>query len=57
MPKIREIIRNEYDRSLKIIRKHKQVIEKGATLLLEKEKIEGAELKALMEETAKSGGK
>jgi cell division protease FtsH len=54
---IREIIGKEYDRALKIIKKNKPVIEKGAALLLEKEKIEGDELKALMEETAKPAGK
>jgi ATP-dependent Zn protease len=32
-----------------ILRKNKNILEKGAQLLLEKEKIDGAELKALME--------
>jgi hypothetical protein len=32
-------------------------MEKGAALLLEKEKIEGDELKALMQETAKPAAK
>ena len=54
---IREIIGKEYARALKIIKSNKDVIEKGAALLLEKEKIEGDELKALMEETAKPAGK
>jgi len=54
---IREIIGKEYDRALKIIKSNKDVIEKGAALLLEKEKIEGDELKALMQETAKPAAK
>jgi len=54
---IREIMRREYTRALQIIESNKDVIEKGAALLLEKEKIDGDELKALMEETAKPAGK
>jgi ATP-dependent Zn protease len=32
-----------------ILRKKKSILEKGAQLLLEREKLEGADLKALME--------
>ncbi len=46
---IKAVISKEYDRAVDILRKNKGILEKGAQLLLEKEKIDGAELKALME--------
>lgn len=45
---VREIISEQYARAQKILQQHKDVMEKAALLLLEKEKIEGAELKSLM---------
>ena len=44
---ISSIIAKEYARAIAILKGQKSIIEKGAALLLEKEKIEGPELKAL----------
>ncbi len=46
---IRAIISTEYTKALDILKSKKDILQKGAELLLEKEKIEGSELKALME--------
>jgi len=46
---IKTIISAEYAKALEILTSKKDILQKGAELLLEKEKIEGAELKALME--------
>jgi len=46
---IKTIISTEYAKALEILRSKKGILQKGAELLLEKEKIEGAEIKALME--------
>jgi len=46
---IKAVIGTEYARALDILRSKKDILQKGAQLLLDKEKIEGAELKALME--------
>jgi cell division protease FtsH len=46
---IKNIISREYAKALEILRSKKDILQKGAELLLEKEKIEGTELKALME--------
>jgi len=48
---IREIIATDYDRALAILKDKEAVLRQGAMLLLEKEKIEGEELKALMNTT------
>jgi len=45
---VREIISGQYRKALEILKEKRTVLEKGAQLLLEKEKIEGEELKALM---------
>jgi cell division protease FtsH len=45
---IKTIISTEYAKALGILRGKKDILQKGAELLLEKEKIEGAEIKALM---------
>ena len=45
---IREIIAGEYARALDILRSRKDILVRGALLLLEKEKIDGEEIKALM---------
>ena len=45
---IKEIISGQYDRALEIIRSQRDSLEKAAVVLLEKEKIDGKELKALI---------
>jgi cell division protease FtsH len=45
---VREIINQQYSRALEILGQKKDILDKGASLLLEKEKIEGEELQALM---------
>ncbi len=47
---VRRIIDEQYDRAKHILRERRAVLDAGARLLLEKEKIEGQELAALMEE-------
>jgi len=46
---VREIISEQYSKALEILGEKKDILERGAKLLLEKEKIDGEELKALME--------
>ena len=46
---IGEIIRDQYARAVEILKGKKDMLTEGAHLLLEKEKIEGKELKALMD--------
>ena len=46
---VRSIIADRYARALEILRGKETVLTKGARLLLEKEKIDGDELKAIME--------
>jgi cell division protease FtsH len=46
---VREIINNQYKRTMEILLEKRDVLDKGAKILLEKEKIEGDELNALME--------
>jgi cell division protease FtsH len=46
---IKTIISMEYAKALEILKTKKDILQIGAELLLEKEKIEGTELKALME--------
>ena len=48
-----EIISEQYSRALEILMENKEVHKNGARLLLEKEKIEGEELKALMDKVSK----
>ena len=45
---IREIIRREYERALTILRERKEVLVRGAVLLLEKEKLDGEEIRVLL---------
>jgi cell division protease FtsH len=49
---VREIINQQYAKALEILQHKRKVLAKGAEMLLEKEKIEGTELKALMDETS-----
>jgi cell division protease FtsH len=46
---ISKIIAEEYARAVEILKSKRSTLEKGAVLLLEKEKIEGPELKALVD--------
>lgn len=46
---IANIIRAEYTKALEILKKKQDVLHRGARLLLEKEKVDGAELQALLE--------
>jgi cell division protease FtsH len=50
---VRAIISEQYSRALEILRENKEVHKKGARLLLKKEKIEGEELKALMDKVSR----
>jgi cell division protease FtsH len=45
---IKEIVSEQYERALEILRGEKTVLDQGAALLLEKEKIDGEQLKALL---------
>ena len=45
---VKDIVDKQYARALEILKQKREVLNKGAELLLEKEKIEGTELKALM---------
>ena len=48
---VRNIINEQYEKAFEILKGQKDVLTKGAQILLEKEKIEGGELKALMEKS------
>jgi len=50
---VREIISEQYSKALAILQEKKDILEKGARLLLDKEKIEGEELKSLMDKVSK----
>jgi cell division protease FtsH len=54
---VREIIREQYSKALEILTGQKDILKKGADLLLEKEKIEGEELKALVEASSPNSKK
>jgi cell division protease FtsH len=45
---VREIINNQYSKAMEIISEKKEILKKGSEMLLEKEKIDREELKALM---------
>jgi cell division protease FtsH len=49
---VRDIIQQQYSKAIEILQQKREVLDKGAGLLLEKEKIEGTELKALIDETS-----
>jgi cell division protease FtsH len=49
---VKDIVKQQYARALEILQQRRDVLNKGAELLLEKEKIEGPELKALIDETS-----
>jgi len=48
---IQAIISGEFERAREILKEKKDILVRGAAMLLEREKIEGAELAALMNET------
>jgi len=50
---VRNIINEQYEKALEILKGQKDVLAKGAKILLDKEKIEGGELKTLMEKSPK----
>jgi cell division protease FtsH len=50
---VHRILDEQYARAKDIITKHRQVLEEGAELLLEKEKIEGKDLKAILDRSAR----
>jgi cell division protease FtsH len=50
-----EIIGDQYSKALEILRGNKDTLAKGTHLLLEKETMEGGELRTLMEETGAKG--
>ena len=52
---VKEIIGEQYSRALEILQGKKNVLKEVAKVLLEKEKIEGDELKALLEELSGQG--
>ena len=47
---IREAMRTQYERALAILREKREILVRGAKLLLDKEKIDGAEIRTLMAE-------
>ncbi|MBN1226377.1 MAG: ATP-dependent zinc metalloprotease FtsH [Deltaproteobacteria bacterium] len=51
---VREIVQAQYERSIVILKEKKKFLEKSAKLLLEREKLDGEELKALMDKTIKA---
>ena len=53
---VRQIIDQQYGIAKDILEAHRQVLEKGADLLLENEKIEGSQLEVLMQEARKAAG-
>jgi cell division protease FtsH len=46
---IKEIVSKQYERAVEILRGKRSVLDRGAAMLLEKEKIDGDQLKALMD--------
>jgi cell division protease FtsH len=50
---VREIINDQYAKTRQILEEKKEVLDQGAQLLLEKEKIEGEEIKMLMDQQNK----
>lgn len=53
---IRESIRREYERALTILREKKEILIRGARLLLDKEKLDGEEIRALLASPAAPPG-
>jgi cell division protease FtsH len=51
---VRDIIETQYAKATELLKRQRDVLERGAKVLLEKEKIEGEEIKAMMAGPAKS---
>jgi cell division protease FtsH len=51
---IKEIVSEQYERALEILRGKRGVLDRGAAVLLEKEKIDGEQLRALMDSEAQN---
>ena len=51
---IKEIVSEQYERALEILRGKRSVLDRGAAVLLEKEKIDGEHLKAIMDAEARN---
>ena len=51
---IKEIVSEQYERALEILRGKRSVLDRGAAVLLEKEKIDGEYLRALMDTEARN---
>jgi ATP-dependent Zn protease len=54
---VRNIINEQYEKALEILKSKRDILDKGAEILLDKEKIEGEVLKALIEEHTKGSKK
>ena len=52
---VRQIIDQQYKTAKDVLEAHRQILEKGADLLLENEKIEGSQLEELMQEAQANG--
>ncbi len=50
---IGDIISEQYEKALEILKSKRDILDKGAEMLLDKEKIEGEVLKTLIEEHSK----
>jgi cell division protease FtsH len=51
---IKEIVSEQYERALELLRGKRSVLDQGAAVLLEKEKIDGEQLRALMDAEARN---
>jgi cell division protease FtsH len=54
---IGDIINEQYEKALEILKSKRDILDKGAEMLLDKEKIEGEVLKTLIEENSKESKK
>ena len=54
---IGDIISEQYEKALEILKSKRDILDKGAEMLLDKEKIEGEVLKTLIEEHSKRSKK
>lgn len=54
---IGDIISEQYEKALEILKGKRDILDKGAEILLDKEKIEGEVLKTLIEEHSKGSKK
>jgi cell division protease FtsH len=50
---VKQIITDQYSEAMDILREKREILDQGANILLEKEKIEGEELKAFMDVDSK----